>query len=289
MGRLILIFLVSFGSVGLGFFLRNGLVTVRAAFDSPIQRLSKALKLFALMVIVGGIAAVVLSRAQRIPASRAASVFVSSAMSSVGLFGGLIAFVLFGTVGYSLLQLYRLFEEFLYYSVVFPFSDQIARGNIERLRLEPKKLFERPIALVPLSGILVGLILNFSPLTSPEWIDETMNYLVPALTGILGFAIGLGLKVRTVGAHGRETLTVAAVKFVIIPTVLISVALLSGLAAVAGGLPLKIVIIASVMPTGFIASVPPVVYGFDLDTTNSAWLVATAAELLIIPLLVVLL
>jgi predicted permease len=39
------------------------------------------------------------------------------------------------------------------------------------------------------------------------------------------------------------------------------------------------------MPTAFMALVPPVLYGFDLDLANSAWLVTTLALLIVFPIL----
>jgi predicted permease len=43
------------------------------------------------------------------------------------------------------------------------------------------------------------------------------------------------------------------------------------------------------MPVAFNALVPPVVYGFDLDLANSAWIITTLGLLVILPVLYVLL
>lgn len=316
MQRLVLVLVVSFGSLLLGYGIRLCVVEMRKKQDTTLIRLSNWLKLFTILglqpvaivgsfwqlslagirlailpalgaagILLAGLVSIALIRLERIPPSLAASVFVSASFSNIGLFGGLIAFVLFGAAGYSLLQLYRTFEEFLYYTVGFPISDQIARGNLHELKFDTKAIKDRPFALIPLGGIAIGLALNLSPLPVPGWLPGLMQVIIPLLTGLLGFAIGLSLKIRTVAARKREIWTVIAVKFLIVPGVLIPLAWLLGMGNVLGGLPLKIVAIGSLMPSAFLALVVPVIYDFDLDTANSAWLITTAAEIVIIPAL----
>ena len=316
MERLVLVLLISFGSLLVGYVLRLFWVEGRRHREEPLLKLSTGLKLFTILglqpvaiigsfwqlslagfglaalpllgvstILLSGLAAILLIRLQHIPPSRGASVFVGASFSNIGLFGGLVAFMLFGAPGYSLLQLFRSFEEFLYYTLGFPLSDQIARGNLRRLRFDPNTIRERPFALVPLGGIIIGLGFNVSPLAPPHWLPSLMELIIPLLTGLLGFAIGLSLRLRTLGSNRREVLTVMAVKFLIVPGVLIPVAWLLGMGSLLDGLPLKIVAIGTLMPSAFLTLVAPVIYDFDLDTANAAWLLTTAAEILIIPAL----
>ena len=53
------------------------------------------------------------------------------------------------------------------------------------------------------------------------------------------------------------------------------ICLAAGMNSVMGGLPMIIAVIAAAMPVGFNALVPPVVYGFDIDIANSAWVIST--------------
>ena len=48
---------------------------------------------------------------------------------------------------------------------------------------------------------------------------------------------------------------------------------------------MMVLVIVSVMPVAFNALVPPVVYGFDLDLANSAWIVTTLGLIVILPVI----
>jgi len=58
-----------------------------------------------------------------------------------------------------------------------------------------------------------------------------------------------------------------------------------GLGQMENGLPLKVVLILSSMPVGFIAMVPPTLYDLDIDLANSCWLVTNCLLLIEILLL----
>lgn len=320
MERLLTVLLFAFVSLFAGWVIRSAVARGGNEHMPMVDRLSTALKLVCLLVlqpiavtisfwqldmssgrllvlpaigamgvVVGGASGILLARGARLAPQQVASAFVASSFSNIGLFGGLIVFVQFGTTGYSLLQLYRLFEEFLYYAFGFPLSNQIAHGDIRRFRFDWRAFFERPLALVPLSGIVLGTLLRLSGVAIPLWTAGVMTVLVPLLTGLLAFAIGLSLNVAAVRSSIRVVAPVATTKFIVVPVVLVSAALLAGLGNAAGGVALRVVVVASLMPTGFVALVPPVLYRFDLDSTNSAWLVTTAAQLIIVPLLLLLL
>lgn len=68
----------------------------------------------------------------------------------------------------------------------------------------------------------------------------------------------------------------AAIKFLILPAAVTSVGILLDYGKMLDGLPLKVLIILSSMPVGFLALVPPVLYDLDVDLANSCWLFTTA-------------
>ena len=93
----------------------------------------------------------------------------------------------------------------------------------------------------------------------------------------------LALRFTRMASYPREVAAVVIVRHLIVPLVMIPVGIALGLAGISDGLPLKVLIIVSVMPVGFSTLVPPAIYGLDLDLANSAWLASTALLAVIIP------
>ncbi len=81
----------------------------------------------------------------------------------------------------------------------------------------------------------------------------------------------------------KQSVTISAIKFVIIPIVTCSAAYFAGFGQILDGLPLKVVCIVSSMPVGFNALVAASIYDLDLDLANSCWLVSTSLLLVIVP------
>ena len=75
------------------------------------------------------------------------------------------------------------------------------------------------------------------------------------------------------------------IKFAIVPTVATTFAYMVGFGEIDQGLPLKVVMILSSMPVGFIAMVPPTIYDLDVDLANANWLVTNLLLILVIPTL----
>ena len=76
----------------------------------------------------------------------------------------------------------------------------------------------------------------------------------------------------------------AMIKFIIVPVAATTIAYYIGFGKVDQGLPLKVTLILSSMPVGFIAMVPPTIYELDVDLANATWLVTNFLLLLIVPL-----
>lgn len=317
MEKLAFILSVSFGSLLLGFMFKYFSENSGYPSNSRISWLSKYLKLLALVVlfpipiinsfwnlslvtggllylpflgvlhlIIGAAASIALCIYWDIPSYRAASVFTSSMFTNFGSFGGFISFVLFGNRGFMIVQLFTIFEIFIYYVVGFPLSDQISKGALKSFHLDLSNLKDKPLAFVPIFSIGLGLFLNNSGLEPSPFFGNFAALMVPLVTGILGFSIGMTVRVNTIKDYTREIALVVAVKFLIVPLILIPLGYALGLHTIMEAIPLKVVAVMAFMPVAFHALVPPVLYGFDLDMANSAWIVTTGITLgLVFPIL----
>ncbi|MFW5683837.1 MAG: AEC family transporter [Spirochaetota bacterium] len=316
MGRLIFVLGISIGSVFAGYVLKRvarGALRPIAVHAGEISRVLKLTSIFVLnpipivnsfwqlrlesgrlalfpllglfMLALGGIAAVLANRIFRIPPKRAASVFVASMFTNIVTFGGLTAFVFFGTDGYGFVQLFNMFVSVAYYAVGYPISEQLAKEDGSRFAFSPRIVLDRPYLLIPITAIAVGILLNLRGLERPTVIGHVSSLLIPLITGFLGLSIGLTLYFGRIADYVREIALISVIKFIIVPAVMIPVGLLLGFQNLAGGVAFRVLVIVSVMPVAFNALVPPVVYGFDLDLANSAWIVTTLGLLVILPLI----
>ncbi len=324
MNKMILVLVLSFGSVILGYIVQrltiNGksggdearrnsvsnaakwikLITLSALLPWPIMftfwRIEDISSRFlvipvlgVLSLIVGGAASLMMIRITRMPPEKAGSLFACGMMTNLGVIGGLIGMLFFGKEGFLTVQLFTMFEVFTYYLVVFPMAQQIGQGGDSGFRFNPRLLLSKPMSLIPLTAIIIGYVLRSLGIPAPSILDTISAILVPSVTGLIGFSIGLTLRVSRIRLYHRESMMIALIKFLIIPAIIIPVAALLGLPDMFGGIAFKMVIFLSFGPVALIAMVPPQLYGLDLDLANSGWLVTTVGHLIIVPVLILLL
>ena len=237
-------------------------------------------------LLAGGLLALGLARMLRLEPRKTGAMFCCGSFTNIGSIGALVCFVFLGEAGFALVPIYKLFEEVSYYSIGFPiarfYSGGIAdAGAAERL----KGLARDPFIIVAVSSILLGAILNWSGLPRPVIYKSVISVFVPLATILLLASIGLALRFRRVKDYVRESVAVAAIKFLIVPACTAALAYAIGFGDIEGGLPLKVVIVLSAMPVAFNALIPPSIYDLDLDLANSCWFVTTALLILVLPLL----
>lgn len=316
MDKLVFILSISFGSLGAGYLARRILLAAGLAEPRGLQRTAAALKMIALIALypppvlngfwkmpldypglavypwlgllyflTGGLAAVLAARLYRLAPERAASLFTCSMFANIGAFASTAALVLYGQSGFLVVQLLSFFEAFVYFTIGFPLSAAIARGRPREFRFSPATLWENRMSLLPVTAILAGLTLNLAGAARPALLEELSPVMVLSLSALLGLAIGLTLRPGRLSAYGRELGLLGAIKFAVIPVVVIA----AGAAAAAAGWidagGFRVVIFFGFLPSGFISLIPPSLYGFDLDLANSGWLVTTLAMLAVFPVL----
>jgi predicted permease len=235
----------------------------------------------------GSLIALLFTKPLKLNRKQKAVFFVSGGFSNLGSLGSLIAFILLGEAGFALVSFYIFLERIWYFGVGFPYakSHSLDTGHKESFNVIFKRMFIDPFVLATLLSMIAGTALNLFGVSRPDFFESINAFLVPFGSVLIFISIGMGMRLSAVKNYVKHGLIIVMIKALIIPMLIVSVSWLLGMGNVAGGLPLKVILILSAMPIGFTALVPPSIYDLDLDMANSCWLISNGALILIVPIL----
>lgn len=212
--------------------------------------------------------------------------YCCGSFANIGSIGGLASFLLFGEAGFAYLALYRMFEEMVYYAIGFPIARYYSgAGKGMEFSKRLTGLLRDPFFLVATSSFFLGLTLNLLGIPRPAGYDVLNSILIPLAIFMILVSVGLSMHFTEIKRYIAPGLSISLIKFVIIPLLGGTVAYLLGFHEIHGGLPLKIVLLASSMPVAFNALVAASIYDLDLDLANSCWLITTGALIIVLPAL----
>jgi len=236
-------------------------------------------------IIVGGVWALMASRVLGHGPKKTGAMFCCGAFTNNGSIGAFLCFIFLGEPGFALVPIYKLFEEFSYYSIGFPVARHYSgsAATDEGAWRRTMRLARDPLIIVSVSSIVLGGILNASGLQRPAFYEIVNAIFIPLGTVMLLISIGLAFRFRRVQDYLKEGITMAAIKFVMVPVMASLVAWGIGFGDIEDGLPLKVVIILSSMPVAFTALIPPSIYDLDIDLANSCWFITTAFLAVVMP------
>jgi predicted permease len=237
-----------------------------------------------LSLILGGLFAVGISKIQNLDRSKTGSMFVSGSFSNMGNFGTLFCFMFLGEESLVFVAMFRLLEEFVYYSFGFPIAKLYGKDESVRQRIFVKLLTD-PFIMATLLAILIGGTLNFSPIVRPEYYGSLLDVLVPLGTVLLVITVGYNMRITALHGYIKESFSISAVKFIMVPLCIVPIAYLFGIGNLYDGMVLKVILILTVMPPAFVSLVPPKLYGLNIDLANASWLINTALIILLLPAL----
>ena len=237
-------------------------------------------------IVAGGVWALMASWILGHGPKKTGAMFCCGAFTNNGSIGALLCFIFLGEPGFALVPIYKLFEEFSYYSIGFPvarhYSGSAAAAD-EGTWCRIMRLARDPLIIVSLSSIVLGGILNASGLQRPAFYEIVNAVFIPLGTVMLLISIGLAFRFRKVRDYLKEGITIAAIKFIMVPVMASFLAWVIGFGDINEGLPLKVVIILSSMPVAFTALIPPSIYDLDIDLANSCWFITTALLAVVMP------
>lgn len=225
----------------------------------------------------GGALALALARLTGMAAAQTGSFFCCGTFTNIGAVGGLVCLLYLGENSIAMVALYRLVEEIYYFGVAFPIARRFGRPSRKSM------LSPGPVLAMIMSALLLGITLNLAGLPRPELFGTVASASMLVSTVFFLFAIGLTLRLSSIGSYLRPGILMCAIKFLGIPVVVTSLGWLAGYGEIEDGLPLKTVAVLCSMPVAMTALVPPSLFRLDVDLANGCWLVTTAGLVLVLP------
>ncbi|MDJ0622858.1 MAG: hypothetical protein QNJ17_07820 [Desulfocapsaceae bacterium] len=236
-------------------------------------------------LLLGGLLGLIFAHILRVSREQRGVMYCCGSFTNIGAIGGLVCFMFLGEEGFALVALYKMFEEMSYYTIGFPIARYYGGSETIQATLSQRFLsvLKDPFVATAFSAFTIGVTLNLAGVVRPYFFEVITAFSVPIGTFVLIFSIGLGMRFSSVGKHLGKCGAVAGTKFVIIPVIACSLALLLNLHEVAGGLPFQVVLILSSMPVAFNALVAASIFDLDLELANSLWLVTTGLLIIVLP------
>ncbi|MFA9457598.1 AEC family transporter [Halalkalibacter sp. AB-rgal2] len=240
----------------------------------------------ALSLGIGGVLALYAAKLLKLSRKKQGAMFASGTFTNLGSFGALFCFVFLGEASLVFVALFRLFEDLIYYAVGFPVAQSY--GDRQKGTKPPSvlsKVMRNPFFIVTIVAIGIGGALNASPIDRPEFYTHLNSLLVPIFTILLVVPTGFNLQVTKVKGFLKESLSIASIKYVIVPVTVTFCAFLFGLKEYYEGIAFKTILILSAMPPGFTSLVPPQLFNLDKDLANSSWFINTILLIVVLPVL----
>jgi len=240
-------------------------------------------------LLFGGVLALAASKLLGHARRQTGAMFGCGSFTNLGAIGSLICLTFLGEEAFALAAIYRLFESCYYYAVGFPIAKFYSSEGVSEESLGKRLLhvFTDIFVVVILAALLLGGLLNISGVPRPEFCSTLTAVMVPIGTLIMLSSIGMAMHFSSFKRYLKEAGAIMSIKFLFVPLVATGAALLFGFGEIANGLPLKTVLVLSVMPVAFNALVPPSLYDLDLELANSCWLATTLGLAVVLPVLYV--
>lgn len=230
----------------------------------------------------GGLLALAAARLLRCGRAQAGSLYCCGTFTNIGAVGTLVCTLYLGESAIALAALYRLCEEMFYFGIALPLARRFGDGGSRGALSAPLK---SPMLLMALAALALGVALNLCGVARPEPLGMAAAALVVASTAMLLFSIGLGLRISRLACYKKESLAVCGIKFCCVPLVIVGLAHAAGLGCPEHALALRTVAVLSAMPVAMNALIPPSLFRLDLDLANACWIFSTAALVIVLPAL----
>lgn len=219
---------------------------------------------------------------------------LAGGLSNIGYTGGaFVCYVLFGTVGLAMANIYILLWLPTAYLIFFPMLKAYELNSTKSGRNPKFKLsYLLDLRLLAVLASLTAIVLNLTNIQSPQLVYRLhiIDIFIYSASFLAFFAIGLRIKPAHLKNYINLYFILSAVKFIIAPIIAFLILSLLGLAGIdLTILVKKVIIVMSVAPTAVFMVTMSNVFSLDSRLASALWLVNTSTFLVIVmPILVLL-
>ena len=217
------------------------------------------------------------------------TLILAGGLSNTGYTGGaFVCYVLFGTAGLALANIYLLLCLPAFYLIYLPLL-KVRELRTENRNTRLKLNFLLDLRMLAIPVIIAAIILNLTDVKSPGFIAKLhiIDILVYIASTLSFFAIGLRVKLSRLKNYINLYFPVAAVKFILTPAVaLLIIALLAMTGQNLNGLVQKVIIVLSATPSAVLMVTMSNVFNLDGPLASALWVVTMAVfAAIVVPVL----
>ncbi len=207
-----------------------------------------------------------------------------SGLYNIGALGNLVLFISYGENGVAMMALFKLCEELLYFTLVFPYAKSMSQDPSLK-ETQNKQVWKDPIFIIALSAVSCGLLLNLTGFERPEFLYSVSKWTIPVGTFLLILSVGLTFNLKGGKKWQKLSITTAVVRSVVAVIVVSALLTLFNLWHIEGQLVAKVCLVLAVMPTAFMGTLPAVLYGLDKEVANTGWITSYIVSMILTPLM----
>lgn len=241
----------------------------------------------------GMLAGKIVSRLLRLSLDRSTVFSISSSLTNIGSIGSLVVFYVLGEQAFALVPFYKFFEEMWSFGVCFPMAARTGSAlKSQDLPFQQTggaqsilKIVRDPFILAAFISIAVGLGLNFSGLSRPDFLRQLNTVIVPLGSFLLLTSIGMKIPERQSLLPRPVLLSYLGIRLLVLPGASFVLCTLSGIASSPDQTALNVAITLAVMPAAFTSLIPPALYNLDFPFSFSLWIASNLTLAGILPAL----
>lgn len=239
----------------------------------------------------GMLAGKIISHLLQLSRNRSTVFSISSSLTNIGSIGSLVVFYVLGEQAFALVPFYKFFEELWSFGVCFPMAARTGEALKSQDLADQQtgstqsiaKIFRDPFIRAALIAILVGLGLNASGLSRPDFFRQLNVIIVPLGSFLLLVSIGMKIPKRHSSLSPSILLSYLSIRVLVLPAVSFLLCTLFGVARSSDQSAFHVALTLSVMPAAFTSLLPPMLYDLDFPFSFNLWIASNFTLVAILP------
>lgn len=236
------------------------------------------------IIVVGTGIGILIARKFALTPERQGALVPITGLYNIGALGNLVLFISYGENGVAMMALFKLCEELLYFTLVFPYAKSQSQDPSLK-ETQNKQVWKDPIFIIALTAVTSGLLLNITGVERPEFLYSVSKWTIPVGTFLLILSVGLTFNLRGGKKWQKLSITASVVRSLVAVVVVSVLLTLFDLWHVEGQLVAKVCLVLAVMPTAFMGTLPAVMYGLDKEVANTGWIWSYIVSMILTPIM----